>query len=64
MGLGWGQTRDPWMKKVNYKKNENERKTLYNYIDLCLGRHGVLLNSKRHIDRRGVEVNMVKFTVQ
>ena len=23
-------------------------------IDLCWGRHGVLLNSKRHIDRRGV----------
>ena len=23
----------------------------------------MLLNSKRHIDRRGAEVNMVKFTV-
>ena len=36
----------------------------YTIIDLCWGRHGVLLNSKRHIDRRGAEVNMVKFTVQ
>ena len=24
----------------------------------------MLLNSKRHIDRRGTEVNMIKFTVQ
>ena len=24
----------------------------------------MLLNSKRHIDRRGAEVNMVEFTVQ
>ena len=24
----------------------------------------MLLNSKRHIDRRGAEVNMIKFTVQ
>ena len=24
----------------------------------------MLLNSKRHIDRRGMEVNMIKFTVQ
>ena len=23
----------------------------------------MLLNSKRHIDRRGAEVNMIKFTV-
>ena len=39
---------------------------LYNktIVDLCFGRHGVLLNSKRHIDRRGAEVNMIKFTVQ
>ena len=36
----------------------------YTIIDLCCGRHGVLLNSKRHIDRRGAEVNMIKFTVQ
>ena len=36
----------------------------YTIIDLCWGRHGVLLNSKRHIDRRGAEVNMIKFTVQ
>ena len=36
----------------------------YTIIDLCRGRHGVLLNSKRHIDRRGAEVNMIKFTVQ
>ena len=35
----------------------------YTIIDLCWGRHGVFLNSKRHIDRRGAEVNMVKFTV-
>ena len=24
----------------------------------------MLLNSKRHIDRRGAEVNMIKFTVK
>ena len=36
----------------------------YTIIDLCWGRHGVLLNGKRHIDRRGAEVNMIKFTVQ
>ena len=36
----------------------------YTIIDLCWGRHEVLLNSKRHIDRRGAEVNMIKFTVQ
>ena len=36
----------------------------YTIIDLCWGRHGVLLNSKRHIDRREAEVNMIKFTVQ
>ena len=36
----------------------------YTIIDLCWGRHGVLLNSKRHIDRRGAEVNMIKSTVQ
>ena len=36
----------------------------YTIIDLCRGRHGQLLNSKRHIDQRGVEVNMIKFTVQ
>ena len=36
----------------------------YTTIDLCLGGHGVLLNSKRHIDQRGAEVNMIKFTVQ
>ena len=35
----------------------------YTIIDLCCG-HRVLLNNKRHIDRRGVEVNMIKFTVQ
>ena len=22
MGLGWGQTRDPWMKKFNHLRNE------------------------------------------
>ena len=22
MGLGWGQTRDPWMKKFNHLSNE------------------------------------------
>ena len=33
-------------------------------IDLCLGGHGVFLNSKRHIDQRVAEVNMIKFTVQ
>ena len=22
MGLGWGQTRDPWMKKLNHLSNE------------------------------------------
>ena len=26
--------------------------------------YGVLLNSKRHIDRLEAEVNMIKFTVQ
>ena len=26
MGLGWGQTRDPWMKKVNYKKMKMKEK--------------------------------------
>ena len=36
----------------------------YTIIDLCLGGHGVLLNSKRHIDRHRAEVNMIKFTVQ
>ena len=38
----------------------------FTIIDLCRGGHGVLLNSgpKRHIDRRGGEVNMIKFTVQ
>ena len=36
----------------------------YTIIDLCLGGRGVLLSSKRHIDRRGAEVNMIKFTVQ
>ena len=36
----------------------------YTIIDLCWGRHGVLLNNKRHIDRRGAEVDMIKFTVQ
>ena len=36
----------------------------YTTIDLCWGGHGVLLNSKRHIDQRGAEVNMIKFTVQ
>ena len=36
----------------------------YTNIDLCSGGHRVLLNSKRHIDRRGAEVNMIKFTVQ
>ena len=36
----------------------------YIIIDLCRGGHGVLLNSKRHIDRRGAEVNMIRFTVQ
>ena len=35
-------------------------KRFYTIIDLCWGRHGVLLNSKRHIDRRGAEVNMIK----
>ena len=35
----------------------------YTIIDWCWGRHGVLLNSKHHIDRRGAEVNMIKFTV-
>ena len=35
----------------------------YTIIDLCWDRHGVLLNSKRHIDQRGAEVNMIKFTV-
>ena len=33
-------------------------------IGLCWGGHGVLLNSKCHIDWRGAEVNMIKFTVQ
>ena len=33
-------------------------------IDLCLGGHGVLLNSKlNHIDLRSASVNMIKFTV-
>ena len=33
-------------------------------VDLCFGRHGVLLNSKvNHIDLRSVSVNMT-FTVQ
>ena len=36
----------------------------YTIIDLYWGGHGVLLNSKRHIDGRGAEVNMIKFTVQ
>ena len=36
----------------------------YTIIDLCWGGHGALFNSKRHIDRRGAEVNMIKFTVQ
>ena len=36
----------------------------YTIIDLCWGGHWVLLNSKRHIDRRGAEANMIKFTVQ
>ena len=33
-------------------------------IDLCLGGHGVLLNSKCHIDRCQAAVNMIKFSVQ
>ena len=33
-------------------------------VDLCFGRHGVLLNSKlNHIDLRSASVNMM-FTVQ
>ena len=36
----------------------------YTIIDLCWGGHGVLLNSKPHIDWRGEEVNVIKFTVQ
>ena len=36
----------------------------YTIIDLCSGRHGVLVNSKHHIDRPGAEVNMINFTVQ
>ena len=36
----------------------------YSIIDLCWCWHGVLSNSKRHIDRRGAEVNMIKFTIQ
>ena len=43
-----------WVETVEY----------YTINDLCWGRHGVLLNSKRHIDRRGAEVNMIKCTVQ
>ena len=39
------------------------RYTLYNYC-LMMSGHGVLLNSKRYIDQRGVDVNMIKFTVQ
>ena len=37
-------------------------KNQYNIIQLLT--YVVLLNSKRHIDRRGAEVNMIKFTVQ
>ena len=33
---------------------------LLTYVEV----HGDLLNSKCHIDRRGAEVNMIKFTVQ
>ena len=44
-------------------KNDNIH-YYYTIIDLCLGGHGVLLNSKLHIDRRGAEVNMIKFAVQ
>ena len=38
--------------------------TFCEYIILDLGGHRVLVNIKRHIDRRGSEVNMIKFTVQ
>ena len=31
-------------------------------IDLCYGRHGVLLNCKLHIDQCKAEVNMIKCT--
>ena len=48
-----------YWKKRCYKSIE-----YYIIIDLCWGRHGVLLNSKHYIDRRGAEVNMIKFTVQ
>ena len=36
----------------------------YTIIDICWDGHGVLLNSKRQIDWRGAEVNMIKFTDQ
>ena len=51
---------------VSLKKDCNIYAILYNYkcIDLCLGGHGVLLNSKSHIDQWGAEVSMIKFTVQ
>ena len=39
------------------------RKVRFN-IDLCLVGHGVILNSKRHIDLRSASVNMIKLTVQ
>ena len=37
---------------------------LYNYCLTLRWILCVLMNSKRHTDRRGAEVNMIKFTVQ
>ena len=55
-----------WVKNDSLSGYESLNLLYFNYtiIDLCRGGHGVLLNSKRHIDQRGADVNMIKFTVQ
>ena len=50
--------------KIEQQNDILLQKYYYTIIDLCFGRHGVILNSKRHIERRGAEVNMIRFTVQ
>ena len=50
--------------KLVYINNNRTVHTDYIIQLLSIGGHGMSLNSTRHIDRRGVEVNMIKFTVQ
>ena len=55
--------------EVYYRISEQEMHTIHLFynktiVDLCFGRHGVLLNSKlNHIDLCSASVNMT-FTVQ